>query len=198
MVKRKLIIIICTAFIVGILIGFVSFQSDFGTMTNADTSYPIDATLVQAYFKVYNTSEASGVAFRSILSYVFVVNITNPSDATLRLTDIQIFQTNLEVFSYQRTFSESNAYWFYPHTSKLVAFTENMGLTESNIGGLNAHPFQYHLGASFASAEGTGHAESLKLNQEMQLKSISSGEYIYGSTFGNETYFRFINDEAVD
>ena len=62
-----------------------------------------------------------------MLSTIFVINITNPSETRLSLTKIQI-EADGNAFSYERDFTKSNAYWVNPHSSKLIAVSQTVGL----------------------------------------------------------------------
>lgn len=191
---NRLYILICMGFIAGLVVGLISFHSDFSQKLNVDKNYPVDINLVQAYFKAYNTTTNSAVGYHTIISYVLVLNVTNPSNITLRLTNLQIDETN-HVFSYWRSFSNNDAYCFYPNSTQLVAFTDNSGLTGLAHEAFNFHNLEYILAASFTSVGEQGIAGVVK-EVDLPLKDIGAGEYIYGEHFGGGSYFTFINGQG--
>lgn len=190
MMRIKLIAVLFAGLLIGLSIGFLSFQSDF----SANTTYPIEVSLVQAYFKVYNTTTESGVGYNTLASYVIVLNVTNPSNTKLRLTNVQIDENN-HIFSYWRDFSKNNDYWFDPDTSRLIAFAQTSGLTGLANDAFQSHNLFYTLSASFLPVDGHGHA-GIVTDGTMQLRNTGTDEYVYGQIFKDGSYFKFINENG--
>jgi len=127
MVNKKLVTLACIIFVVGLLIGIISLNVDFKNYGARGKEYPVEVNIVYAYFKVFNTSADSGIAYNQLATYILVLNVTNPSDTTLRLTDARITgytSGGVDSFSYDRSFDESNKYDFYSGLSSLIAFSQ--------------------------------------------------------------------------
>ena len=196
MVNKRLIMVACVVFAVGIIVGSLAFRSDLSS--NVHQTYPVDAKIVQAYFKEFNTSSDSGVGYKTLLSYIFVINLTNPSETTLRLSNIRIDEAG-NTFSYQRDFPKSNAYWIEPHTSKLVAFSQTEGLDSFHAQPFNFSSFQLPvtLVANVVPTEGNGNG-GVVTSITMTLQKISADEFIYGTTFNNSSNFIFNSGNHIE
>ena len=130
MVNKKLVAFASIVFVVGLVLGTVALRPDFSS--NQYKTYPIQAEIVHAYFKTYNTSADSGLSNTMMVSYVFVLNVTNLSDTKLSISQVLLDCANL--FHYTLDYRQgSNDYWFYPHTSRLIAVSQTSGLNSLGL-----------------------------------------------------------------
>jgi hypothetical protein len=205
MFSKKLVALTCAVFMVGLLVGLLSFRNDFASFK----SVSVESDIVHAYFKVYNVSQDSGIGYGKLVSYVVVLNITNPSDTTLRLSWLTMAlaengtrtgtSVSLNSFlRYQRDFSETTMdnYW-YPHTSRLVAFSQTGFMPDGGLNFLNGQKSAlFYSDASCVATEGRGSGSAI-IFKELQLNNVSQGEFVYGTTFRPGAYF-FFDDDSID
>jgi hypothetical protein len=194
MVNKKIVTLTCIVFVVGLLIGLVSLNADITRIS--DKEYPVEVNLVSAYFKVFNTSADSGIAYKNLLSYILVLNVTNPSDTTLRLSDIQIRTYGTNIFSYERNFPAINTYNFNSNSSNLIAFSQTTGLDA-----LSVEPFHFSsfmigcsVSASFTPVQGGGRGGDIN-SADITVTRISEDEFVYG-TF-NQTSVVFQSNDGL-
>lgn len=186
MMNRQFIALICVALVVGLLIGLISFRS-YLTTSRQYVSYPVEWEIVHAYFKVFNVTKESGIGHSMMISYVFVLNITNLSDAALRLGHVYI--SSASVFHYQQYFGDQvNDYNFYPHTSRLVAISQTDGTSGLGMTELEWQRLDYTMIVSLSAIEGRGGGGSANSGQ-LPLQKISQDEFVYGTTFKPGSYF---------
>ena len=187
MVNRKLIIFACVVFVVGLILGSFALRPDLSSRQYK--VYPVQADIVHAYFKIYNSSASSGMGYDVMLSYVFVLNITNPSDMTLKLGEIYFSSEGL--VSFHRDFSGFNAGQFFePNTSRLIALSDSSGTHGGSYGQLDKLHLMANLIVGLLPKEGRGDATSIT-NPDLTLQKISADEYVYGSTFKEGSYLIF-------
>ncbi len=201
MFSKKLIALICIMFVVGLLIGVVSFRNDLISYK----SIPIESNIVQAYFKVYNVTQDSGIGFGKMVSYVVVLNITNPSDNLVSLSSVTLAlaqngtrngnSVNLNsILNYQRDFSERNTdHFVYPHTSRLIPFSQTGFMPEVGLNFLNQqHTALFYAYVSCVGLDGHGSGDAIIFKQ-LSLTALSQDEFMYGTTFSAGNFF-FFND----
>ncbi|MCW4002986.1 MAG: hypothetical protein NWE95_03620 [Candidatus Bathyarchaeota archaeon] len=186
--KKKFIALACLVFAAGLVLGSIFFYGEF--TGRQYKIYPIEANIVHAYFNAYNTNAESGIGYTTLVSYVFVLNVTNPTDTTLRLSELFISSTNL--LHLRRDFPDvSSDYYFYPHTSRLVVFrdtTSGIGVSKLELGYID-----YIMTVGFSPTEGRG-SGSVLVSDQLSLRNISQNEYVYGATFKTGSYFTFNNE----
>jgi hypothetical protein len=183
---RYFIALTCLFFIIGLSVGSVVFFSEF----QPSRTYAVNGEIVQAYFKISNTSVESGVGYRELLSYVFVVNITNLSDTTLRITQARINDIN-HIVSYRSDFTDSEDYLFYPNSSRLVAFSQVGGLYGLSLEAFEeSHSLTVTMAVTLVPVEGKGSGGVLS-DTSLPLKNISADEYVYGTLFNQNSDFTF-------
>ena len=189
--KKLIIALICISFLIGLSFGVLTLRDNLIVKSNV---YPVSVTVEQVYFSVSNASSGSGMENNSLLSYVFVLNITNLSKTTLRLSSLRIAEIE-GVFSYDRDFQSSNEFWFYPNSSRLVAFSQLTVLSDQTEMILSHQNLSYILSSYFVATDRTGHA-SVSHEDQMSLRKISSNEYVFGH-FGESSAFIF-SDQGID
>jgi hypothetical protein len=200
--SKKLALLTCIVFVVGLLIGVLSFRNDFSSFK----SVSVESDIVQAYFKVYNVSQDSGIGFAKMVSYVVVLNVTNPSDITLRFSSLTMAlaqngtKTGTGVslngfLHYQRDFSETIMdNYLYPHTSRLVAFSQTGSMPQIGIDFLDhQHNALFYADLYCAATEGRGGGNVIIFKQ-LPLNTLSQDEFAYGKTFAPGNYFFFDDD----
>ena len=190
MVNKKLVAFASIVFAVGLLLGTVVLRPDFSS--NQYKTYPVQAEIMHAYFKTYNTSADSGLSNTMMVSYVFVLNVTNLSDTKLSISQVLLDCANL--FHYTLNYRQgSNDYWFYPHTSRLIAVSQTSGLNSFGLEILNSGGgpvFIFAVGLTPSEGRGGGSSAS---EPQLHLHKVSADEYVYGSTFKDGSYFSFDN-----
>ena len=190
MVNKKLVAFASIVFVVGLVLGTVALRPDFSS--NQYKTYPVQAEIVHAYFKTYNTSADSGLSNTMMVSYVFVLNVTNLSDTKLSISQVLLDCANL--FHYTLDYRQgSNDYWFYPHTSRLIAVSQTSGLNSLGLEMLESKGGPvFILAVGLSPSEGRGGGSSLSQPQ-LHLHKVSADEYVYGSTFKEGSYFSYDN-----
>ena len=188
MANKLLVVLICVVFILGLIVGLRVLQNDFPAPRQ---TIPVEADLVHAYFKVYNVSAGSGVGSSRLVSYVVILNITNPSDTPLRLSEVRILSSMVD---YHRDFGNSNDNYWSAHSSRQVAFSQTGPLSGTDA--LKFGRLDFIATVGLAVTEGRGGGSTIISKNSLPLTNIGEGEYIYGSTFGKGTYFDF-NDEGI-
>ena len=188
MANKVLVVLVCVVLILGLIVGLRVLQSDFPTPRQ---TVPIEANLIHAYFKIYNVSAGSGVGSSSLVSYVVILNITNPSDTPLRLSEVRILSS---IVDYHRDFGTSNDYYWSAHSSRQVAFSQTGPL--SGTDSLKFGRFDFIATVGLMVTEGRGGGSTVISENSLPLKTIGQDEYVYGSTFGNGTYFDF-DDQGI-
>ncbi len=206
--KKTFVLLVCVALSVGLFIGFVFFQRDIVNSTYK--SYSVDADLVQAYFHVFNASQASGANYGKMAAYILVFNITNPSDQTMLIHQLRItlaengsrdgfsFSFSGGTINLQRDFASDNMdnYW-YPHTSRIVAFSATAGVTNLDLDVFRAGKGVFFSLLYFNLEEGKGRGGgSAIIYKDISLQSLGNDEYVYGDMFGPGHYYSF-NDESI-
>ncbi len=201
MFRKKLIALICIVFAIGLLSGVLAFRNDLTSYK----SVPLESDIVQAYFKVYNVTQDSGIGFGKMVSYVIVLNITNPSDTVVSLSSLRMALAQSgtrtrssvslnSIFSYERDFSDRNTdHFIYPHTSRLIPFSQTGFMPEIGLDFLNQqHNALFYADLSCVSTEGRGGGDAIIFKQ-IPLNTVSPDEFVYGTTFSAGNYF-FFND----
>jgi hypothetical protein len=193
MTQKKLIVLTWIFFIVGLLVGLIAFQNDLAS--RQWKSYPVEAEIVHAYFKVFNVTEDSGIGYATMISYVFVLNITNLSDTTLRLSKFRLDCAS--VFYYLQDFSDQvSDYFFSPHTSRLVGFSQTGGTSELGLKELELRNLVLVGYIDFSPTEGRGGGGG-SVSRQLPLEKISQDEFVYGTTFKAGSYFFFSNENIM-
>lgn len=184
------IVFTCIMFIAGLSVGSVFFIGEL----QPNTTYPIEGRIVYAYFKVSNMSLDSGIGYEKILSYVIVANITNISDATLRITQARIDEIN-HIISYRSDFTDNEDYLFDPNSSRLIAFSKVSGLSGLSLEAFEgSNQLTTTLAVSFSPTEGKGHGGVLS-KTSFTLRSISADEYVYSEV--NQTSYYLFGDLPI-
>lgn len=208
--RKLLIASACTILIAGLLIGIVLLQNNFFP----PTTNTIQADVVHTYIKVYNVSQDSGIGYGKLASYVIVLNITNPLDNKWRLSGLTMSiaengsknGTSVELSSIlnsQRDFSNSNTeYYWEPHTSKLVAFSQTGFMPEQGLEILNRKNILLYADVSGVVIDGKGDDSpmiggSAMIFEYLQMNNLGNEEFVNGTTFGPGNYF-FFDDYSID
>lgn len=193
MINKKLVAFASMVFVVGLVLSTFALRQDFSSRQYK--TYPVQAEIVHAYFKVYNASADSGIGNSMLISYVFVLNLTNPSDSTLKISEVMLSSAGL--FHFRRDFGEGNSqYYFYPHTSRLVAFSQTDGTYGIGVKELESLNPLYILTVGFSATEGRGGGSALQQSQ-LPLRNIGQDEFVYGATYKAGLYF-FFSNENID
>jgi len=197
MVNKKLVTLACIVFAVGLSVGVVSLNGDLRNY--GDKEYPVEVDFTYAYFKVFNASADSGIAYNQLVAYVFIFNVTNPSDAPLYLSRLNVIELGHGgAFEYLRDFAKNDRYRFEPNASNLLAVSQISGLM--TISGESSHfrnnaEFTGVYSASFKTQDGVSSGGAVN-NFDIHLTQISPDEYVYGSAFNSSSLLYFDNNNG--
>jgi len=161
--------------------------------------YTLSAEIDQAYFKVWNTSVASGIGYKQIISCILFVNVTNTSNIDMSITRVRVEELN-DITGFSNDFSGLEDYVFPPNTSRLLSF--------SNVGGLFC--LSYVLEAfersprlliktslEFEATEGNS-IGGAGTYEPMDLRQVGEGEYVWGNLTANSNLLFGINKHPID
>lgn len=163
--------------------------------------------VVFAYFKTYSvSSNVSGLGSKHLISYVLVLNVTNPNNKTISLCNslISLYDSAVkegnsisgetEIIRNQRNFANNDmSYHFYPRSSKLVSLTATGEIDDFELKALKTEQmyFMVHL---TGQTEADNHVNSELKLKKVALKKVSETEYLYNTAFMNSHIFSFRND----
>jgi len=190
--------------IAGLLVGMVPFYQEFSLLN----TYTIKVDVVYAYFKTFDVSEnVSALANSNLVSYVIVLNITNPTGETVRIQDLEIdfaqtaSQNSSGVYAantiirYTQTFAEHKMeYYWPPNSSKLAAFTATAEISSMEFAALRKGK-GYFLTKLAGRTPADAQASSGLTLKEATLEIINDNEFVYNITFPKNYRFHFRNDE---
>lgn len=187
--------------LLGSVVGTVSLQSNFALLEK----YQINAEINYVFFNIGGAnSTISSLEHLDLLTYIMILNITNPSNKTILLQDAQIdIATNVNasysgvtitdsLVSCYRYFSQNDtSYMIQPHASKLLLFS---GVIETNPklfgSSLGTSPVSYYVDVQGHSLEG-GYASTTPSSKTIQLTIVNQTEYVYSTLPSNESlHFR--------
>jgi hypothetical protein len=204
---QKRIIGLIVAVLVILLIG--AFNSAYPTVRVNQEEMVIDGDVIFAYLKTYNVSDAvGGLGSKTLVSYVLVLNITNPNSETIHLTNVLVtlFESAVkegasvsgttEIIRYERSIGDNErpSYTGSPNSSKLMAFTATGELDNLDIQALNG-------GEVFLLVYLNGRTQAdVHISSELNLKKlsldiVSETEYQYNTAFLKAHMFSFRNDD---
>lgn len=182
------------AFVLGVSVAALPLQSNFSLLER----YQINVDIVYAYLKVFDVSEnASGLWRMHMLSYVVVLNVTNPTgkgiwmkDVTINLAEsvelhdengVRIVNSIVRCYRYlpQGDFS----YFWYPNSSMLIAFSS---VRETNPALLRS-ALDSFVEVQGRTSEGA-YATSGHVVKNIQMKVLSSSEYVYDAIPGTPRF----------
>jgi hypothetical protein len=201
-VNKKIAVLAIIALIATLIVAFGLVFSSL-----PEEAHSIKGNIVYAYLKTYNVSETvDGLCDKKLVSYVLVLNITNPNDVPLHLERVlvELMQSATKdgtsvsgtngIIRYKRGFveGETSNYWS-PHSSRLVAFTATGELDNLSLDALK-------LGKGYFIVSVDGYTETdshvgTGLNlKEVALEITGSDEYVYNTVFMNNERFGFATD----
>jgi hypothetical protein len=97
----------------------------------------------------------------------------------------------------QRDFSSSNTEYFWaPHTSKIVAFSQTGFMPERGLEVLNQRNILIYADVSGVVVDGKGGGSAM-IFEYLQMNDLGNEEFVYGTTFGSGNYF-FFDDYSID
>jgi len=187
----------------GFLVGVVPFYQGLSILQ----VYSVEIKIVYAYFKIYNASNGViGLGNASLVSYVLVLNVTNPSRETIQLRDVLIefagsinqtgdgFEASNDIIRYDRTFSgDVTEYYWSPNSTRLIAFTATEELSTMALAALKSGKGYFLTRLVGRANSGASASSNFSLN-EVKLEVLSESEYIYNEVFDKKYRFHFRND----
>ena len=181
--------------VLGSAVAALPLQSNFSLLDK----YQIEAEVVYVYLKTFEVNEnASGLWRVNMVSYVVVLNVTNPTDKTIRMRDIDIGLAGAgsvtkkdngitAINSILRTYryfpQGSFDYFWQPHSSILVVFS---GMREINPDFLQTDLDSY-LEIRGRTAE-DAYATSDWIVKSLEMKAIGESEYVYNIMLGTPRF----------
>ena len=203
MAANKRVIVFVVVALTAALI--VTFGSVFSNVSKEQ--YSIEGNLVYAYLKTYDVSEGiDGIGNGNFVSYVLVVNITNPNDVPIYLKGVlvnlmenatqvgtSVSGTN-SIIRYTSSFGYNDmSYYWAPHSSRFVAFTAT-----GEVSGIALDALKLGKGYFLVKVDGRTETDSYVgsgLNlKEVTLEITSNDEYVFNTAFTNNYRFHFRND----
>ncbi|MBN2259869.1 MAG: hypothetical protein JW702_04970, partial [Clostridiales bacterium] len=169
--------------------------------------YFIDSEIVFAYFKTYDVSSNTSYLFaNSMVSYVFILNVSNPNNETFLFDDLLVSFNDFavkdgnsvsgttELIRYCNSFGSSDLDYQLPSgSSRLMVFTGTGELSNLELMGLkNDTTFSTmilngHIGEDV-------HVGSGLIFTEMSFCMISETELMYNVVLHEDQSFSFRND----
>jgi len=195
--------------LVTILLIISVVNSPFSVDCN-DKNYLLNSEIVFAYFKPYETSRNSTVfSSNTLISYVFVLNVTNPNNETVLLDNLLVafhdfavkdrnsVSGTTEIIRYCDTFGSNDLDYLLPSkSSRLMAFTGTSEISSLELTGIKN-------GTIFSSMTMNGnvkenaHVGTGLLFKEMSFDMIHESEWIYNTVFPADQQFSFRNDSPT-
>jgi len=192
------------ALTMGFLAGIVPFYREF----SAQQYYTIQVDIVYAYFKMFKTGQnVPALGNADLVSYVLVLNVTNPTNEVVKIKHLTIdfvqnaskedqhFEMFNEILRFEQSFADGFMdYYWYPHVTRLIAFT---GTEELSAIGLTA----LRLGEGFfllklaGSTQAGAQAGSDFILKKVTLEIKNESEYVYNGIFMEDYRFHFRNDQ---
>ncbi len=108
MFTKKLVSLSVLSLIIGLSVAALSLQSNFQLLN----TYRLEAEIVYVYLNLFKVDEAvSGLGRRYMLSYVVVINVTNPSNHLIEMQDIDIrIAEDVQLTANQTGFTAHNGF----------------------------------------------------------------------------------------
>jgi hypothetical protein len=184
----------CSVFILGLMLS--------GTFLSADLtpyeSFPVNVEIVQIYAKIFNVSASSGIGYDHICSYILILNISNPSESTLKLNQVRIFGDPNNGINYRRDFSEQNTENSVPsNCSRLIALSSLYCIDDTGSGKIITRTWLLTGYLQFSADKTRSGAHFSFTDNEFKLNRIGDNEYRYGTTFNESSYF-VIRDDSIN
>jgi hypothetical protein len=202
MYSKKFIILICLALISGLLVGLLSFRDELEVSA---PKFYAEVNIIYAYFQVLNISRDSGIGSERMVSYIIVLNVTNPTEEIFEIRELWMWFGNKEeswntvsftnnVVSYYNDFESghSNYYW-HPNESRLVAFSLTESIGDGGVELLNAleGDFDLNLYTAGLGEPATPDYMVSRISQKLQLKTSNNNEFVFGDYFNAHRQFGF-------
>jgi hypothetical protein len=201
--SKRFIVLLCLALVSGLLVGLLPFRDEFEVSA---PKFYAEVNIVHAYFQVLNVSRDSGVFSERMVSYVIVLNITNPTEKIFEIRELWMWFGNREeapfhtvsftnlVVSYYNDFESGHSiYYWHPSESRLVAFSMTEAIDDGGLELLKSHEgdFELHLCTAGLGEQTTSAYESSTISQKLQLKTLNDNEFVYGDYFNADRQFGF-------
>jgi hypothetical protein len=205
-INKKVLVLVVVAIAVVQSVAFGLAFSEFSELPQED--YSIEGELVYAYLKTYTVSEdVDGIGNRKLVSYVLVLNITNPNDVPvyLKRAQVDLMENAVQVgtsvsgtnsiIRYTSSLPDNDfSYYWAPHSSRFVAFTAT-----GELSGMALDALQLGKGYFLVKVDGRTETDShvggdLNL-EEVPLEVMDNDEYVFNTAFRDNYRFRFWNDD---
>ncbi len=202
---RRLYATFVAALVLGNAVGIFSLASNFALLEK----YQINADIVYVYFNLHETSQnTSGLKNSLLLSYVVVVNVTNPTSKTILLRDITINiaknitlyrdEKSQRVSGYNSFNSLIQCYRYFPQGDTSYMLQPNASTLYLFSGVLSAYPIRILFGGQTPGQDPVGSVLEIQgrtaegayvttgfAPKSIQLSVIGQSEYVYNNILGN-------------
>ncbi|MCJ7634976.1 hypothetical protein MUP77_21625 [Candidatus Bathyarchaeota archaeon] len=204
---RRIVLFGVLALLLGSLVAALALRQDFSLLEK----YEVKADIVYVYLKLLETGEnASGLWRMPMVSYIVVLNVTNPTDRTVRMTDVdfalaELVETgehgasisNPIVRFYRYLPQDHISYFWYPKNSKLVVFSGVREFTSyGNQELMQTAIFDSLLEIGGRTSEGA-YSSSSYVTKRIQLVVVDPYEYVYNTMPGTPR-FHYGDDGAEE
>lgn len=197
--KVLVLVVVVIAVIQSVAVGFAFWEL-------AQKDYSIEGDIVYAYFKTYNASEGvEGIGNRNLVSYVLVLNITNPNDEPITLKSVLVeltenaTQTGTSVSStngmirYKDYLFPYGSNYISPQSSTFAAFTATGELSNMALDALKLGKGYFIVNVQGYSKEDQYFGNGINL-KEVTLEITDNNEYVFNTAFRDNYRFHFRND----
>lgn len=183
------------ALVLGLLTGTLALSQNFALLKQ----YRVEADLGYAYFKILEVSENASSSLReTLISYIFILNITNPTSEVIKTSGVYIglaekvsrigeqeagISMENGIISFYRSFSH---YW-YPNRTKLIAITGVVAVPSMGLMALQQGNCSVVFEVEGRAQEGA-RASSGYIIKQVQLSILNSQEYVYKGIFTNQRF----------
>ena len=194
MFTKKLVPLSILSLIIGLSVAALPLQSNFHLLN----TYRLEAEIVYVFLNLFKVDEAvSGLGQLYMLSYVVVVNVTNPSNHLIKMQDIDILiaedvqltanQTGYtavnSIVSFSRSFPQNDfGYFWQPNRTIPLVFSGVRETAESCV--LWLEDSVDSLFEIRGRADDGGYTTSSFFVKTVQLEQVNPHEFVYNNLSG--------------
>jgi hypothetical protein len=195
-----------TLLIFAAILTFICLVTSIGIGITASIQVGNDSILVNvayAYLKTYIVNEnVTGLANKTLVSYILVLNITNPTSSNINIDSIRVVLAGTafkidqsaewrnEILNIKRVFNDAQPLQI-GREPMLITVTGTGELSTLGMQSLRQKEGYFVVATSYASNAGSLILEKVSFD----LKS--ENEYVYNTVFENDYQFDFRNDDPI-
>jgi hypothetical protein len=200
MQKKHILLILATILTIICLGTSIGISTTSSTQESNDS---VSAKVAYAYLKTYIVDEnVTGLANHTLVSYILVLNITNPTSANINVDSLRVVlagsaskigqstEWTNEILNIKRVFNEAQPLQI-GREPMLIALTATGELSTLGIQALRQKEGYFVVATSDGSNAG-----SLIL-EKVAFDYMGENEYVYKPVFINNYQFDFRNDDLI-